>query len=101
MIPVVAPPPTKAAAPTSVEVSNKSVAELAKELAPQALATLHQIANDPEAKDAARVAAASAIIDRAEGKVGIQQETTVNYNVVINQINRALGKAIDVTPESN
>lgn len=85
-----------------VEIKDKTVAELAKELAPEALLTLRDIYANPEAKPAARVAAANAIIERAEGKVGIQQEITVNYNTVINQINRALGKVqevVDVTPE--
>lgn len=87
-----------------MEAKGKTVSELAKELAPEAILTLREIYSDPEAKPAARVAAANVIIERSEGKVGIQQELTINYNTVINQINRALGKAqevVDVTPISD
>jgi hypothetical protein len=99
------PPPPATATTPIVDIKDKTVTELAKELAPLALATLHEIASDPELKPAARVAAANAIIERAEGKVGIiESNNTINYNVVINQINRAMGKAqevIDVTSVSN
>jgi hypothetical protein len=96
------PPPATAATTPIVDIKDKTVTELAKELAPLALATLHEIASDPELKPAARVAAANAIIERAEGKVGIiETNNTTNYTVVINQINRAMGKVIDVTPVDN
>jgi hypothetical protein len=72
------------------------VAELAKAAAPSAIRALHALGHDPEAKPAARVAALQAILDRAEGKVGIQNDTTVNYITVINQINRARGRVLDV-----
>lgn len=98
-------PPPNPNTPTNelppVEAKGKTVSELAKELAPEAILTLREIYSDPEAKPAARVAAANAIIERSEGKVGIQQELTINYNTVINQINRALGKIVDVTPVSD
>lgn len=98
-----APAPVREDLPP-METKGKTVSELAKDLAPEALLTLREIYADPDAKPAARVAAANAVIERAEGKVGIQQELTINYTTVINQINRALGKTqevVDVTPVSS
>lgn len=82
-----------------------TVVELAKAAAPEAIRALHAIGHNPELKPAARVAALNAILDRAEGKVGISaQDNSVNYTVIINQINRAMGKTtsgttIDIDPE--
>lgn len=84
------PVPVAPAAPAPVLEDAPTITELAKAAAPAALRVLHEMAHDPDVKPAARVAAANAIIDRAEGKVGIAQETTVNYSVIINQINRVM-----------
>ena len=102
---IVPPPaPTVREATPPVDIKDKTVSELAKELSTEALWRLHEIGHDPETKPAAAVSALTAIIDRAEGKVGILENNTINYTVVINQINRAMGKSkevVDVTPTNS
>jgi hypothetical protein len=45
---------------------------------------------NPEVKETARISALNAIVERAEGKVGIMQDNSTNYTLIINQINRVL-----------
>ena len=83
------------------DAKGKTVTELAKEMAPESIIELYRIGTNPEEKGSTRVAALSAIIDRAEGKVGIVESPTINYNTVITQINRVYNSdplLTDVTP---
>lgn len=97
------PLPVPTVTPSPTAITGETVAEIAKAAAPEAIRILYDIANDREEKGATRVAAANAIIDRAEGKVGIVQDNSVNYTVIINQINRVRGRpttSTDVTPST-
>lgn len=82
-------------------VSGKDAEEIAKKAAPEAVLTLRNIMGDESEKSSVRIAAATEILNRALGKSAVHTDTTVNYTVVINQINRARGKVIDVTPADN
>lgn len=96
--PIPAPPPSQTAASAPPLPDLSTVAELAKAAAPEAIKALHAIGHDAEEKGATRVAALNAILDRAEGKVGIaMQDNSTNYTVIINQINRAMGKTTPAT----
>lgn len=97
-LPVPPPPPTPAAPRPQPDIDGKTVTDLAKEMAPEAIVELFRLGTDPDVKPAARVSALNAIIERAEGKVGILQDNSVNYNVIINQINRVMGQASNPAP---
>lgn len=93
------PPPTfdPPAERPKLDVS-KNIKEMADSAAADAMNALHDIATDPDQKPAARVAAANSILDRALGKASIVSEVTVNFNTIIDQIHRASGRIVDVTP---
>jgi hypothetical protein len=64
------------------------VKEAARERTPQALATLEDVMNDPEAPPAARVSAATAILDRGWGKPHQAAEVTQNVAMDVRMTNQ-------------
>ena len=79
----------------------KEAVQRAENKAEFAMQVLEEVAADPEVKASSRVAAANSILDRALGKPTTIVETTINFNSVIDQLQRAQGQIIDVTPEDS